>query len=77
MKVFVSYKRDHKESERLLSLLETELSKPFATVRSDRLLPSGEWRRELLENEIRAALRPGASKREIDAAAERLLSLAA
>ena len=35
------------------------------------------WRRELLGDEIRAALRPEASKREIHAAAERLLNLAA
>ena len=35
------------------------------------------WRRELLAGEIRAALRPGATEREIAAAAERLLSLAA
>jgi len=35
------------------------------------------WRRELLGEEIRAALRPGADEREIRAAAERLLNLAA
>jgi DDE superfamily endonuclease len=35
------------------------------------------WRRELLGNEIRAALRPGATERELQAAAERLLNLAA
>jgi DDE superfamily endonuclease len=35
------------------------------------------WRRELLGEEIRAALRPGASEQEIVAAAERLLNLAA
>jgi hypothetical protein len=35
------------------------------------------WRRELLAGEIRAALRPGATEREIAAAAERLLNLAA
>src|SRR5206468_11203791 len=35
------------------------------------------WRRELLGDEIRAALRPGVSEREIQAAAERLLNLAA
>jgi hypothetical protein len=35
------------------------------------------WRRELLAEEIRAALRPGVSEREIQAAAERLLNLAA
>lgn len=35
------------------------------------------WRRELLENEIRAALRPGVTERELHAAAERLLNLAA
>ena len=35
------------------------------------------WRRELLAGEIRAALRPGVTEREIAAAAERLLSLAA
>jgi hypothetical protein len=35
------------------------------------------WRRELLGEEIRAALRPGVSEREIHAAAERLLNLAA
>jgi hypothetical protein len=35
------------------------------------------WRRELLAHEIRAALRPGATEREIHAAAERLLNLAA
>jgi hypothetical protein len=35
------------------------------------------WRRELLGDEIRAALRPGANEREIQAAAERLLNLAA
>jgi hypothetical protein len=35
------------------------------------------WRRELLGDEIRAALRPGVSEREIHAAAERLLNLAA
>jgi hypothetical protein len=34
------------------------------------------WRRELLGNEIRAALRPGATERELQAAAERLLNLA-
>lgn len=35
------------------------------------------WRRELLGEEIRAALRPGVTEREIAAAAERLLNLAA
>ncbi|VTR90940.1 transposase : Uncharacterized protein OS=Singulisphaera acidiphila (strain ATCC BAA-1392 / DSM 18658 / VKM B-2454 / MOB10) GN=Sinac_2157 PE=4 SV=1: DDE_5 [Gemmata massiliana] len=35
------------------------------------------WRRELPGDEIRAALHPGASEREIRAAAERLLNLAA
>lgn len=35
------------------------------------------WRRELLGNEIRAALRPGATGQELQAAAERLLNLAA
>jgi hypothetical protein len=35
------------------------------------------WRRELLENEIRAALRPGATEQELQAAAERVLNLAA
>jgi DDE superfamily endonuclease len=35
------------------------------------------WRRELLGQEIHAALRPGATEREIAAAAERLLDLAA
>ena len=35
------------------------------------------WRRELLGEEIRAALRPGATEAEIQAMAERLLSLAA
>lgn len=35
------------------------------------------WRRELLAEEIRAVLRPGVTEREIAAAAERLLSLAA
>jgi hypothetical protein len=35
------------------------------------------WRRELLGDEIRAALRHGADEREIQAAAERLLNLAA
>jgi hypothetical protein len=35
------------------------------------------WRRELLGEEIRAALRPGADDAEITAAAERLLNLAA
>lgn len=35
------------------------------------------WRRELLGDEIRAALRPGVTEREIQAAAERLLNLAA
>ena len=35
------------------------------------------WRREILGNEIRAALRSGADEREILAAAERLLDLAA
>jgi hypothetical protein len=35
------------------------------------------WRRELLAEEIRAALRPGVSEQEIQAAAERLLNLAA
>ena len=35
------------------------------------------WRRELLGEEIRAALRPGVSEREIEASAERLLNLAA
>ena len=35
------------------------------------------WRRELLGEEIRAALRPGATEAEIQATAERLLSLAA
>jgi len=34
-------------------------------------------RRELLGEEIRSALRPGVSEREIHAAAERLLDLAA
>ena len=35
------------------------------------------WRRELLGEEIRAALRPGVTEAEIQATAERLLSLAA
>jgi hypothetical protein len=35
------------------------------------------WRRFLLGEEIRAALRPGATEAEIQATAERLLSLAA
>jgi hypothetical protein len=35
------------------------------------------WRRELLGEEIRAALRPGAAEADIQAAADRLLSLAA
>jgi hypothetical protein len=35
------------------------------------------WRRELLGEEIRAVLRPGLTEREIAAAAERLLNLAA
>ena len=35
------------------------------------------WRRELLGEEIRAALRPWATEVEIQATAERLLSLAA
>jgi hypothetical protein len=35
------------------------------------------WRRELLGEEIRAALRPGVTEAEFQAAAERLLSLAA
>jgi hypothetical protein len=35
------------------------------------------WRRELLGEEIRAALRPGATEAEIQATADRLLSLAA
>jgi hypothetical protein len=35
------------------------------------------WRRALLDEEIRAALRPGVTEAEIQAAAERLLSLAA
>jgi hypothetical protein len=35
------------------------------------------WRRELLVNEIRAVLRPGATEQELQAAAERLLNLAA
>jgi DDE superfamily endonuclease len=35
------------------------------------------WRRELLGNEIRAALRVGATERELQSAAERLLNLAA
>ena len=35
------------------------------------------WRRELLGNEIHAALRPGATEREITAATERLLGLVA
>ena len=35
------------------------------------------WRRELLGEEIRAVLRPGVTEAEIQAAAERLLNLAA
>jgi hypothetical protein len=35
------------------------------------------WRRELLCEEIRTALRPEATERELQAAVERLLSLAA
>ena len=35
------------------------------------------WRRELLSEELRAVLRPGATEAEIQAAAERLFSLAA
>ena len=35
------------------------------------------WRRALLGEEIRAALRPGVTEGEIQAAADRLLSLAA
>ena len=35
------------------------------------------WRRELLDEEIQAVLRPGVTEAEIQAAAERLLSLAA
>jgi Tol biopolymer transport system component len=49
MKVFVSYKRDHLESETLLSLLETEVPSVYGRVYSDRLLTAGEWRPKLLE----------------------------
>ena len=49
MKIFVSYKRDHAESEALLSLLETELRRAHTTIYSDRLLTAGEWRPKLLE----------------------------
>jgi Tol biopolymer transport system component len=49
MKIFVSYKRDHAESEALLSLLETELRSAHTTISSDRLLTAGEWRPKLLE----------------------------
>jgi hypothetical protein len=35
------------------------------------------WRRELLGEEIRAVLRPGVTEEEIQATAERLLSVAA
>jgi hypothetical protein len=35
------------------------------------------WRRELLGEEIRAVLRPGVTEEEIQAVADRLLSLAA
>jgi hypothetical protein len=35
------------------------------------------WRRALLAEEIRAAMRPGVTEAEIQAAADRLLSLAA
>lgn len=50
MKVFVSYKRNDNDSEKLLSLLEKDLAKVFAKVDSDRLLPAGgEWRPDLLE----------------------------
>ena len=35
------------------------------------------WRRELLGEEIRQVLRPGVTEKEIQAAAERLLNLAA
>lgn len=35
------------------------------------------WRRELLGNEIRAVLRPGATEQELQAAAERMLNLVA
>lgn len=35
------------------------------------------WRRELLGEEIRSVLRPGATEAEFQAVAERLLSLAA
>ncbi len=35
------------------------------------------WRRELLREELREVLRPGLSKAEIQATADRLLSLAA
>lgn len=46
MKIFVSYKRDHKESEALLLLMENSLAKVY----SDRLLPlGGEWRPKLLK----------------------------
>ena len=49
MKVFVSYKRDHAESEALLSLLETELRGVYTRVYSDRALTAGEWRPKLLQ----------------------------
>jgi len=49
MKIFVSYKRDHAESEALLSLLETELRSAHTSIYSDRLLTAGEWRPKLLE----------------------------
>jgi len=49
MKVFVSYKRDHAESEALLSSLEAALRAAHVTVYSDRLLGAGEWRPKLLE----------------------------
>jgi hypothetical protein len=56
MKIFVSYKRDHAESETLLTLLETELANVFDAVYSDRLLSSGEWRPDLLRWIDRCAL---------------------
>ena len=37
----------------------------------------GVWRRELLGNEIRAVLRVGVTEQELQAAAERMLNLAA
>jgi hypothetical protein len=64
-----------RQQEELVDRSSSPLDK--ASRRPSRADKRRAWRRELLGEEIRATLRPGATDAEIQATAERLLDLAA